>query len=236
MSQPPGPYGQQPGYGGQQPYGQQPGGYPQSGGYPQQGYPQSGQQPQQGYPQQGYQQQGYQQPGGYPGGGYPGGYGGPPKKSPMPWILGGAGVVVVAVVVVLIIVLTGGGSGDTSSPKGVAESAVSAINAKDADAANNLMCNKGGNNSDVKELDELKNIEVHASLKGDPQVNGDSATATIGMDLTYQGQHINQDVDLSMKKQGDSWCIDNIGRGSSADGGSSGSDSSSPSSDGGFGG
>jgi hypothetical protein len=229
MSQPPGPYGQQPGYGGQQPYGQQPGGYPQSGGYPQQGYPQSGPQPQQGYPQQGYQQQGYQQPGGY--GGYPGGYGGPPKKSPMPWILGGAGVVVVAVVVVLIIVLSGGGSGDTTSPNGVAQAAVDAINGKNAEAANNLMCTKGSS-SDVNEISELKDVEVHASLKGDPQVNGDTATATISMDVTYKGQNINQDIELSMKKNGSDWCVQNIGRDSSdsSSGGTSGStESTSPS-------
>ncbi|TDP92173.1 hypothetical protein [Labedaea rhizosphaerae] len=224
MSQPPGPYGQQPGYGGQQPYGQQPygqqpGGYPQSGGYPQQGYPQSGPQP----------QQGYQQAGGY--GGYPGGYGQPPKKSPMPWILGIGGAVVVAVVVVLIIVLSGGGSGDTSSPNGVAQAAVDAINNKDADAANKLSCKSGGSVEDSsKALEELKNADVHASLKGDPQVNGDTATATVNMDVTYQGHHINQDLELSMKKNGDSWCVDDLDS-SSASGGSdsgSGGDSTEP--------
>jgi hypothetical protein len=222
MSQPPGPYGQQPGYGGQQPYGQQPGGYPQSGGYPQQGYPQSGQQPQQGYQQPGYQQQGYQQPAGY--GGYPGGYGGPPKKSPMPWILAGAGVVVVAVVVVLIVTLSGGGgSADTGSAKGVAQSTVDGINARDINAIKSVACESAKSKIDgsaAGDLEDAKteNVKVTASL-GDVKENGDTATADV--DVTAQGMG-SVTFELQLKKDGGNWCLNDItAAGMSSSGGSS---------------
>lgn len=154
--QQPGPYGQQPGQFGQQPgqfgqqpgYGQQPGGYPP----PAQGFPQGGQQPGYGTPPGGYPQQGqpgpgqqpYGQPGQFnqPGYGQPGGfgdpYGTPPKKSPLPWILGGVGALVVIGVVVVLITTMGGGSNGTA--KDAADSYAAAINAKDFDKVRSLTC------------------------------------------------------------------------------------------------
>jgi hypothetical protein len=211
MSQPPGPYGQQPGGYGQQPYGQQPGGYPQqggypqSGGYPQQGYPQSGAQPQQGYPQAGGQQYGGQQQyGGYPGGGY----GQPPKKSPLPWILGGVGVVVIAVVVVLIITLSGGG--DTGSPKGVAQSAVEAINDKDVDKFKDIACAEAKSKIDSSPAGQLgdakeANIDVKATL-GDVKEDGDTATADVNVEVAGQSATFQ----LEIKKDGSDWCLADI--------------------------
>lgn len=165
--QQPGPYGQQPGQFGQQPgqfgqqpgYGQQPGGYPP----PAQGFPQGGQQPGYGTPPSGYPQQGqpapgqqpYGQPGQFnqPGYGQPGGfgdpYGTPPKKSPMPWILGGVGAVVVIGVVVVLIMTLGGGSNGTA--KDAADSYVAAVNSRDFDKLTALTCDTG-----KKSIEEIK--------------------------------------------------------------------------------
>jgi hypothetical protein len=133
----------QPGQSGPQPYY---GGAGQQQGYGQPGYGQSGPQPyyggsgyqgqpygQQGYGQQGYGQPGYGQPGyGQPGYGYgqpgygqpygqPGyGYGPPPRKSKLPWILGGVALAVVLVVAVLLVVgLAGGGTVTAASARSV---------------------------------------------------------------------------------------------------------------------
>lgn len=171
MSQPPSPYGQEPGV-------------PQPGGFPQQDHPQTG--------------------------GHPGGDPQPRKNRPLlPWILGGAGVVVVALVIVLVLTLTGGGT-DTGSAQGVAHAAVAAFNQRDLNAANKLLCDQN-DTADSLGVNEFEKVEVHASLKADPQVSGDTATATINMDLTYQGRHITQDFKLSMKRQGGNWCVDGLG-------------------------
>lgn len=220
MSQPPqqpGPWGGQPGWGQQPGPGQQPGGYPQQGGSPQQGgYPQSGPQPQQqnpyGQPGQFGQPGGYQQPGGY---GYP-----PQKKSPMPWILAGGGVVVIAVVVVLIIVLTGGS--DTSSPKGVAESAVSAYNDQDLDALESISC--GDAKKQVREaLDAINSaggqtgpkLETSAELGNVEEQGENKATAEIKLTVTgvpeemkeYVKEGQTETAKLALSQENGDWCI-----------------------------
>jgi hypothetical protein len=224
--QQPGPYGQQPGQFGQQPgqfgqqpgYGQQPGGYPP----PAQGFPQGGQQPGYGTPPGGYPQQGqpgpgqqpYGQPGQFnqPGYGQPGGfgdpYGAPPKKSPLPWILGGVGALVVIGVVVTLIVTLGGGNG---TAKDAADSYVAAVNSRDFDKLTALTCNEGKKSiEDIKkatdpgafaaelekELKDLppefkkqieqaqeaaKNIKVNLTLDKVEEKSDTEATATISV-------------------------------------------------------
>jgi len=212
MSQPPqqpGPYGgQQPGYGYQPgPGQQQPGGYPQQGGYPPPGgYPQQG-----GYPQTGPQPQ--QPPGGYNPYGQPGQYGqqppygygpqgGAPTKSKLPWILGGGGVIVIAAVVVLILVLTGGS--DSSSPQGVAEATVKAINDRDVNAGRELDCDKSGDAGDF----DINTIpkDLHAELTGSAKESGDTAQATIKMTVT--GRSIT--ANLKMSKKDGKWCVSTL--------------------------
>lgn len=167
--QQPGPYGQQPGgwpqsgsqpnpYGQPGPYGQQPGGFPGTGGQPAQPGGPYGQQPGQPgqfgqadpYAQQGQfgQQPGYGQPGQpgpygqQPGFGQPGFPGGqPPKKSPLPWILGGGGVLAVILVIVLIFAFSGGSTAN-STPEEAAKSAVAALNNQDLAAMKSLTCAK----------------------------------------------------------------------------------------------
>ncbi|MCP2330040.1 hypothetical protein G443_000310 [Actinoalloteichus cyanogriseus DSM 43889] len=130
--QQPGPHGGPPGPHGQQPHpGPPSGGWPQqgppTGGWPQQPPPPQAGDPTGGWPRQpqatpvgGWPQQGpggqqyphYGPPHGYP----PPGPGGPPKKSPLPWVLGGGGVLVIVLAVVLVLVLTG--DDDTPSATG----------------------------------------------------------------------------------------------------------------------
>ncbi|MBO0841149.1 MAG: hypothetical protein J2O49_10055, partial [Sciscionella sp.] len=229
------------------PYGQQPpgGGYPGSGGF--------GQQPQQpGFPQSGGfgQQQpggGYgQQPGAYPTGQFGGGFGGPtpPKKSPLPWIITGVGVVVV-----LLVVLGGGflwpgwfKGADTSDPKSVAQQLATVINNKDQDGAKKLDCNQSSNAPD-EDFKQLGNATVNATLNGDPQVSGSSATAKYNLSVhgTIQGQNINKDnipFEAKLKNQNGNWCVDSFGPANDSSGGagnSGSSDSEQPSS-GGYGG
>ncbi|MFC0429709.1 hypothetical protein [Kutzneria buriramensis] len=211
--QPPGPYGQQPAGGyGQPGYPQQPGGYPQQpAGYPQQppqGYPQ--QPATGGFPQQpqpdpyGQQPYGQQPPAGgvfppqqpqwatqqAPGpGGYPG-YPQPKKKSPLPWILGGAGLVVVLIVVLVVVMTRGGGT--SSDPKVVAQAYVDAVNNKNPAGMTNLVCS-----ADMAKVNQMAtsapkmpgNIKVDMTATlGAVSVNGDKATAQITLNMTVNGQ------------------------------------------------
>jgi zinc-ribbon domain len=77
-------------------------------------------------------------PAGVPPGG-PGGYTPPPKKSPLPWVLGGIGVLaVIAIVLVLVFVVFGGDdasdtSSDASGPEQVVENFYKALEKQDAE-------------------------------------------------------------------------------------------------------
>jgi hypothetical protein len=59
----------------------------------------------------------------------------PPKKSPLPWILGGIGVLaVIAIVLILVfVVFGGGGASDTSGPEQVVNDFYKALEQKDVD-------------------------------------------------------------------------------------------------------
>lgn len=220
MSQPPqqpGPWGGQPGYGQQPGPGQPPGGYPQQGGYPPPGHPQHG-----GYPQAGPQPPhfgGYGQPGQF---GQPGPYGQPGgpdhgarKKSPLPWILTGAGVIVIAVVAVLVITLTGGG--DTSSPQGVAEAAVEAANAEDVDALTELTC--AGDKDKVRDTIDpgasdpsLADLKTNFKLGEVQQQGDDRATAKVTLSFQNVPEEMKDflkemEITMNLRNEDDAWCV-----------------------------
>lgn len=248
--QQPGPYGQQPGQFGQQPgqFGQQPVPGQQPGGYPPPapGFPPPGQQPGYGTPPGGYQQhpgqpgqpgqpgygqQPYGQPGQFnqPGYGQPGGFGDPsgmpPKKSPMPLILGGAGALVVIVVAVVLIVTMTGGSNGTA--KDAADSYAAAINAKDFDKVRSLTCAEHHDEIDdmrklydpatmsaeiekqleslpaemreeaQKSIDKAKDVKI--TLAVDNVVEKSDTTAEASMSVKYQ--NVPEDMKSLMKDQ-----------------------------------
>jgi hypothetical protein len=135
----------------------------------------------------------------------------PPKeRHPMPWILGGVAVLVVAAVVVLIVVLTSGT--DTSSPKAVNDSVVAALNDKDIKALRGVLCRPDAIPQEINQGLALGKdlVDVKAEAKGDPAQNGDTATSTIGLRLTAMGQSFQADVQLTYRKNGDSWCVDDM--------------------------
>ena len=135
----------------------------------------------------------------------------PPKqRNPLPWLLGGAGVLVVAIVVVLIVVLTGGT--DTSTPKAVNDSVVKALNDKDVKALRGLLCRPDAIPSEIDQGLALGKdmVDVKAETKGDPAQNGDTATATVGLSLSAMGQSFQADMQLTYRKKGDSWCVDDM--------------------------
>lgn len=217
-SQPPpgGPYDphQQGGYPGAP--GQPPSGPPPGGGYPPQGggwgRPSGG-----GYgqPPGGYGQP----PGGYPPAQYGGpGFGGPPKKSALPWLLGGGGVVSLA----LIVVLGGGflwpgwfkgsGSGvDQSDPQSVAKRVATVVTNKDAAGIREIDCDPSSSDTSV-----LDGVSVHAELKGDAEVSGDTATASYALSIhgTADGHKVDEDdvpFQATLKKNDGKWCVDDFG-------------------------
>lgn len=135
----------------------------------------------------------------------------PPKeRHPMPWILGIAGVLVVAAVVVLIVVLTSGT--DTSSPKAVNDSVVEALNNKDIKALQGVLCRPEVVPAEINQGLALGKdmVDIKAQAKGDPTQNGDTATATVGLQLTALGQSLQADVQLTYRKNGDTWCVDDM--------------------------
>jgi hypothetical protein len=226
----PGPYGQQPGGFGQQPgYGQQPGPQPGYGqqpgygpGYGQQGYGQQGYGQQPGYPQQPQQPGGYGMPGqqGYPGQfgqpgqqpGFPPGYPGPggpvrQKNKALPWLLGGGGVVVVGVVVALLFVFGVFGGGSTGSPDDVAQKLASALNSRDAAKATALGCAGSNSPTDNDTLQEFKDAQVKATVKGKARVDGAQATAVLHFTFHEAGHAVDIDANLVMKQQNGKWCV-----------------------------
>jgi hypothetical protein len=215
-----GGWGQQPQPGGQYPPSgpQQGGQYPPSGPQPGGQYPPSGPQPGGQYPPSGPQQYpGGQYPGGqYPGGQYPAsgpqpqqpgfgqpnpygqqGWGAPPpKKSPMPWILGGVGgVVVIGVIITLVIVFTGG-PGD---PRPTAQQIADKINAKDFASLSDLSCGnkknsneftdgflgslKGKGISDEQAKQLLDSMQFNLKV-GNVTQNGNNAKVELAGDMT----------------------------------------------------
>jgi copper chaperone CopZ len=126
-------------------------------------------------------------------------------------------VVVIAVVVVLIIVLTGGS--DTSSPEGIAESAVSAANDKDIDAIVELTCS--ADKEDVKKAVEVDPGSIDSSLKdvtvsyelGKVETQGDDrATAEVTMsfgNVPDEAKEFLKDTTakLALKKESGDWCV-----------------------------
>lgn len=63
-------------------------------------------------------------------------WGAPPKRSPLPWILGGgAGLVLVIVIAVVLVVVFGG-----SSPQAVAQQAVADMNSQNTQDLTTLVC------------------------------------------------------------------------------------------------
>jgi hypothetical protein len=135
----------------------------------------------------------------------------PPKeRHPLPWLLGGAAVLVIAAVVVLIVVLTSGT--DTSSPKSVNDAVVEALNDKDLKALQGVLCRPDAVPTELNQGLALGKdmVDIKAVAKGDPVQNGDTATSTVGIDLSAMGQSFQTDVQLTYRKNGDSWCVDDM--------------------------
>jgi hypothetical protein len=135
----------------------------------------------------------------------------PPKeRHPLPWLLGGAAVLVIAAVVVLIVVLTSGT--DTSSPKAVNDAVVKALNDKDLKALQGMLCRPEVVPQELNQGLALGKdmVDIKAEAKGDPAQNGDTATATVGINLGAMGQSFQTDVQLTYRKNGDSWCVDDM--------------------------
>jgi hypothetical protein len=233
--QQPGPYGQQP-----DPYGQQPQQPGWTGGFPQQ-QPQPGPYGQQPY---GQPQQPYGQQPGY--GGYPGGM--PPQKNNKGLIIGlaVAGVLLVGGGVTTVLLLTGddkpaeNGSGasadvaaasDDSTPNGVVQKVIKAIDAKDASAARSTLCDPNAKSAALQ-LDEAPaTLTLKASLAGEVTETGDNARAKVDIKGTEAGKTraSNFTMSLVMKKDGSKWCVTTARMGSTGGSGSS-TTSRSPSS------
>jgi hypothetical protein len=230
--QQPGPYGPQP-----DPYGQQPQQPGWTGGFPQQQPGQYGQQQPYGQPQQPYgQQPGY--------GGYPGGM--PPQKSNKGLIIGlaVAGVLLVGGGVTTVLLLTGddkpaennpGGNiaaaNDDSTPNGVVQKVIKAIDAKDATAARSTLCDPNAKSAALQ-LDEAPaTLSLKASLSGEITESGDNARAKVDIKGTEAGKAraSNYTMSLVLKKDGSKWCVTTARMGSSGGSGSS-TTSRSPSS------
>jgi hypothetical protein len=159
------PYGQPsaPGYGGyQDPYAQ-----PAADPYGQQAY---GQQP--GYPQQGYPQPGMP------------GYGGAPKKSKLPLILGlgipGGVVVVVIIIIVAFVAFSGGGGG--GSPTAAVQKYLTAIfTDKSQSEAEDVVCSSENNssNTDPQEFENEVGTDVSVTWTTPHEVSNDGDTAKV---------------------------------------------------------
>jgi hypothetical protein len=131
----------------------------------------------------------------------------PTRQTAVPWIFAGLGLLVVTLAIALVLSLT---ADDDDGPTGLAHAVVSALNAKDADAMSQLMCHRRSAALIGRVREASTEIQMDASLKGSVTINGDFATATISMNATYRGMHVDQDFELSMAKQGETWCANDL--------------------------
>ena len=199
------PYGQQPGYGQQQPTGGQYGQPPVSGpgggqydqpsmsGQPAYGAPVSGpgdpyaaQQPNYGAPQPPY---GAGNPGFPP-------MGPPQKKSKLPLILGlGGGALALVVVLVVVAVIAFSGGGGAASPTEAVDKYLTAVfKDKDASAARDYVCaaQQNSENTDPEKIQgEFKSggssISVTWSTPTEVSKTGDKAKVSTNMTMTLNG-------------------------------------------------
>lgn len=200
------------------PYGGQPPHPPHRGGYPQQPswYPQGVH----GGPVQPPDQFGQANPyGGQPGYGPPPGHGGPPQpaygqppygpppgppprgRGPLPWVLAGVGVLVIGITVTLILVLTGG-----TSPKGVAEAFARALQSRDVDAINALVC-------DPDDRLDRRDVERDGPEDGPTdvkvvEVREEGETATVRLSAQVDGRE--QVAVMILGKRDDEWCVSSM--------------------------
>jgi len=121
----------------------------------------------------------------------------PGRRWPLPWLLGG-GAILLAGVVVLVVVL---GSGpDTSTPQGVAEGVVDALNDEEYTDIVDLAC------ADYR--DELADMVAPsgqgASLTDVDPGSGDEAGATITLGDTAR-------MELGLRKEEGEWCVSFLG-------------------------
>lgn len=212
----PGPYGTNP-YGEQQPQ-QPPGGWQQQqpGGWQQQ--------PQQ-QPGYGYGQQPTQGFGGYPPQ--------PPKRTGLIVGLVVAGVLVVGGGATAIVLLSNSSSSDSGSSAGPSDTpkdspddlvnkVITAVEAKDAQAAQGLLC-EPSSSSPAFELDKApKDITIKATLTGKVTQTGTSANARVNLKVTEPTTSRSTTVPLTLRmaqKQG-KWCVENATIGSSSGGSS----------------
>ncbi|SER30856.1 protein of unknown function [Actinokineospora terrae] len=196
--------------------------YPAGQAYPGQQYPSQQlpgeQHPGQQYPGQQFQQEQYQQApygqvppaGGYPRqpGGYPNPYGqtyGPRRRNTTPLLLAGGGLLVIGVVVTLILVLSGDGTG---SPRGTTEAFIAAVKDRDAEAFNKLMCDEDDKTTQ-KEIDEDRDVQITDTSVTNVTENGDTAVGEFTASISGRETKIR----LQLRKRGDAWCVDRIGRG-----------------------
>jgi hypothetical protein len=130
-------------------------------------------------------------------------------------------VVVIGVVVVLILVLTGGS--DTSSPQGIADSIVKAINDKDANAAKGLYCDAGsvGKSGGVDISDIPKDYKVSAKA-GKTDEKGDTGSVQVFITLTQAGKTQDVTINFNIKKKDSKWCISGASLGGGSTGGTGG--------------
>ncbi|TCP50870.1 hypothetical protein EV191_107134 [Tamaricihabitans halophyticus] len=113
-------------------------------------------------------------------------------------------LVAAGIAVTLILVLGGGGAQAT------AEKVVAAINDKDAKAAAELECGDNSDGSMLAVPPELENAQIDASLESDAEENGDTATATISVKVSMQGQELELKGPMTFKNEGGDWCASNF--------------------------
>jgi hypothetical protein len=100
---------------------------------------------------------------------------------------------------------TGESAGGSDGPAGTAQAAVDALNARSASRYATLVCT-APKQSDIDNLQKqwTSATALHATVTGNPDVTG--STATVAVSVTYNGQ--TQSSKIPLKQQNSKWCID----------------------------
>jgi hypothetical protein len=138
----------------------------------------------------------YQVGGQPPYGGYPPGYGQPsiPRK---PLIIGGVLAVVIAVAVTLILVLSG-----STGPTGVVNSWLTAAQDKNISRLRDLSCERARDEITSGAIPEIKSWDITNVSE-----SGDTATVTLNITVTVDGETHTSPARLHLIKENGDWKV-----------------------------
>ena len=127
-----------------------------------------------------------------------------------------AGLTMIAAVILLLFVIGVFGNNSVtpatpkSSPRATAQRFASAMVARDSRTVGGLICDPARAAAFARQLTQGTERTTVATLTGDPQLNGDTATQRVHYQVRIGAQEQNGDSEIVLDRHGDNWCVTDI--------------------------